>query len=1827
MLISNELHIFSRNSFTSNKKNKLPLLIGTTHSLSQVSNREQGWAGVKKNSTIDTGNKHLLDHDSSSVLAAVNSHDQDGGEKTQQVFFRLLYLLAGILGCGMLLYYLRYGGDPKAGERWPKALPMRAPRFNRQAYDYATLPACAHQGEHMAYWRQLREKINTYAVMNAAMDRPETNIIMPAHNNSTSVILNPGKNTTSRHAGMVERNTWLHTFGLSQEFPPTSHRVTTEFIDMLLSDVVQRKYGMSLTSQQLATSISLIIHYLKKNHAGLSPVREIARGNYTVRQVLLKEPYVFKLNDDEETDKYDYIVLRTIILDSDKHDFLSYLEFIINGDAVSLTADFERLVDYFHASEDISTAYITMAKNRLAAALFPFMGKNADGGIRKIIQRWTDRQIEEKLVSLAAPEGRFTVPALIAIAESTGGLLISLATGAVYLWTPDDVSDALRMFIAGHLSVQHKTWLEATSLAPKLNEHDCVLTPAILFVNSANIWQSLKTLDAEKLDEHIDYHSLVFATPAQYGDDGLVQQRLQASGNALYLLSLFFSGGSPAGCAAMALGNVLSIAGNALYLHQVASGQGEGHRKQAWESALLSMVITGLAGAADIYDVMKSYGSKGYELLHDQAAKVVEVVNSATADTQAAETFVNAGIRDRLVMLMKGLLNENNKHLNILGNNNIKAMLKVYQLCHGMEHEGYHFEREKLLGEETGIPKITIHKTESMSSIPAGYKVSVVDNINNQPTLSLLCLGRGRFAGFGLKKLDQSLSDSHWQEVGGDAFKFNNQQLVLDNGRSATLRVENYHAMSMSTLSENIFNYDSNFSLKFRRYCNRFKFEENINQLLKGVERFAINSGFDDIRYRAMFIFDPNVSSDIIRHYLLAARYENINYLLEPHAENIRFIKLPDIEDVAILTEDKWTQSFKNSGSTALITYKDFATEQMAKDYRPIFSISRDNEQLVVSPPGFTELMQPAAPITFSMFLSNYDGVEQLLLLQKKIRKFIITDHKSKNSYEFILSAMQKTGRLTLIDKNALLEAYKNNPQQAVLDIIQSPVQIKSFNDMLCIEPGKLVRFTQVEDSSISHFMLSVGNGRFAGMNNRLLDVELGDEKRIMIAEQLGVFKEDALYTYSQHKIFMVEKGDLRNAPLPTKSLMDIAKDVSAKTSSEKSSIRFALEILIGAKKIVPQQADALERLAKLIISKMDGDIISLNKLNKFLVLNKCIDNNAELENIAAGKLVVFYTEEKDFHVMVSLGGDRFVGINNHHINDRLNADQMFISSQEIGTIIGGRRINNQKSFLVWVGDPNLEKTRISALLGPDGRIGYIRHGLDNLQMEIKAHGALTSINHYDAIEFADIINGIHRSLHPDQPISHIELISCFGALGGRRSSAQIISDRLGTTVESYRGVITDSKSRNRGSGVTFSPLRGCGIERRRDNERWHRRIHDFIEDSLSLLGNLPFQRHSRAVAENTPFGIVVIDVLHFLRKEIGAQTLMRFYPDLMTAESLYQASLLASPAGDEETLIAAMLTIFYGSANMINALDAYILSREYKDLPPGSVVVDGRSLHHPLHWRDVEPSLASFRQLPSVVVTRNLQPGSNIYISLTDDKDHLDEYLIRVGNKCNRKTLWPLLLANFFKEQLGHFPIMAGIRSQDILTLGFDFSHFHFYLNSWLRSDFSLQIDMTTEEPRLVPVQPPQYVRFSETGGRRTDTREDIGLGHSLLVENAQGLALQMNETLAVDRPGSPGDDENIDPAFHPLPSRPRVVITLLENRERLVMLQRNIPAEIISNQSEVAFYIASEINKYTETIKLGAKNYLDITPVKSNIGNFIYGDPGIVQKSWILINLIHND
>lgn len=1713
--------------------------------------------------------------------------------------------------------------------------------MNRHKRDepYLTLskPLCAKGEFDNEYWDELDAKAVIYFSLNRKY-KQELELIDSSKENISTPSVSDKNLTTEKIFTWLdsspERNRWLHTFSISDEITKINKNLTENFIDAMLRGKIYRKFGIFLTSAQLSRELELSAYYNKTIGIGNETKGYFINGTYTIRQIFLQAPFHPKITS-AEAEKEPLVPFNVTLNGSDRDNFISYLEFIVNDEPLDLLDEFYRLFKFFDTSQDVDDAYVNMAKNRLVSALFPILNGNKMSYLRHIIEHWIDGRLEEKLVGFEINGEQTLVPGIIAITEPTGGLMISLATGNIYCWTPYDASNDLKKFISGHLPLRQQAWLDDTELKPLLDNEACVLKPAIILITSSNIWHDLKKLDIKKLDENLIHNNSILSRPEVKRSDHSTLQQLLAVGNAIALLAFFLSGGSPPGCAALMLTNLITGGvSSALYIHSALTAEDPQQRTEAWQSALFSIILTGLGGAADVYSLAKSVGSEGLGVLQQAATKIQKTLNAGSS-VRVAETFIKGTTRERTVMLINSLLKETESQMDMFGQNSVQAMIRVLRIC-GRINDQQSRNDNTILNAIFSNHKTKVNK-ESLTKIPAGYEVAIIDKSTSKLELLMLSLGDGKFAGYDLQKVSHlPPSPSGWHAVETGNLEFKNDDVLLSGDRLANAYVDSTAVKSLPFSNNGVINRDSDLMTRFRRYCNLYKFYGNIGEMYHGLEKFAIENGFKDIKYRCLFIFDPKFKESISRHFLLSAKRDDINYIFEPNAEKIRFIMLPEIDDVTILTEEKWVESFEKSGSNALITFKDFASEFEAKNYESTFDVKGNNEKLLLSPAGFSELMGSSHELSYSMLISLYDDAQQSVLIQKKVRSIISNDRSSDNSYEFVLTILKSMGSITQSRRELLISNYNAHPLEAIKKIMDVPIPVSSFSDMLRIESGRLVRFTKLGDESVSHVMICIGNGRFAGMNNAVLNFELRDEKRILVAEQLGFFWREKLYTYGDGNAFFVEKGDLPSSGFIYRPLMTIAREYEASLIYNKSSVRFVLEMLVAAKRIAPQQADALERLANLMVSKLDGARLSLAKLHKFIKIEIQINEAIEFDTIAPGKLLVFYTEDKDFHPMVSLGNKNFAGINNHYINDQIDGEKVIVSAKDIGDIFFGERINGGKHFKVVVGEPNLEKTRIAALLGPDGRVAYSRVDPHKMQLEIKAHGALATINHYDAIELSDIISGIHRAHYPDHPLRHIELISCFGALGGRRSSAQIISNRLGATVKSYRGVVQDSKSRQRGAGVMFSPRPGFGTSRLAEDERWHRRIHDFIENVLGLWGNLPFHRHSRAVSAEAPFAIVVIDILHFLHQDIDGQTLTLFYPGLLSKRALEQAALMSQqalaqadmPAGSteiREMLSAALLTLFYGSRNMLNAMDAYILSNQDGDPNTQPVVVNGQDFCHPFQWQDSDLPIRKFHQLPSVVASKDLLSGSNIYVTSTSGRYNLKEYLIRAGSECNSKGKWPLLLANVFKDQSAFLPAMAGLRKRNTLSMEFDLSHFHFYLDTRIKTDFSLTIDMAVDNTQTPLVPLASYVHFKGKDWI-TDMAEDTGLKYSLLDGSEGELVLRLTGWFAERLRPLNGDTKNSS-SSPPPHTTARVIICVMENDERITILQRILPEEASVTQAELAFAIASEINKYTEIIKLGVQSANDITPVKSANANYVYIHPAAPQTSWIAINLIDDD
>ncbi|MGL9773936.1 MAG: hypothetical protein ACR5LG_08500 [Sodalis sp. (in: enterobacteria)] len=191
-------------------------------------------------------------------------------------------------------------------------------------------------------------------------------------------------------------------------------------------------------------------------------------------------------------------------------------------------------------------------------------------------------------------------------------MLISLSNGRIYLWTPDDISAALRTFLHDHLSLRQRQSLIGLPLVATVDLQTCRILPPISFNASQDIWRALKQLDHDKMVEHLhDYvqqqRQPYLQQPHQAEEDShhVAQQVLLYGGLALSVLALFFSGGSAAVCASFMLANLgvgVVSCGRAIILVESLIKEGQDNLRQfAFSSAEAMLRINQITGRINFH--------------------------------------------------------------------------------------------------------------------------------------------------------------------------------------------------------------------------------------------------------------------------------------------------------------------------------------------------------------------------------------------------------------------------------------------------------------------------------------------------------------------------------------------------------------------------------------------------------------------------------------------------------------------------------------------------------------------------------------------------------------------------------------------------------------------------------------------------------------------------------------------------------------------------------------------------------------------------------------------------------------------------------------------------------------------------------------------------------------------------------------------------------------------------------------------------------------------------------------------------------------------------
>ncbi|MGL9773935.1 MAG: hypothetical protein ACR5LG_08490 [Sodalis sp. (in: enterobacteria)] len=191
--------------------------------------------------------------------------------------------------------------------------------------------------------------------------------------------------------------------------------------------------------------------------------------------------------------------------------------------------------------------------------------------------------------------------------------------------------------------------------------------------------------------------------------------------------------------------------------------------------------------------------------------------------------------------------------------------------------------------------------------------------------------------------------------------------------------------------------------------------------------------------------------------------------------------------------------------------------------------------------------------IKYFLLPSTSSPLVQQKRLAKIIPNLMINNDLCRLNYEFMLYIFynfSSSRQQTLLNQVFI---QKQNAHRTLRAFIGSTKFICTYSEMLRTEPGRLIIFTRADDTTFRHWMISLGNSRFAGMNNMKIAAHLGEDKRVLLAEQLREFKDNLLHPRGANYGFSVTKHTFMESA-PERSLLQVAKELlkRSNTASER---------------------------------------------------------------------------------------------------------------------------------------------------------------------------------------------------------------------------------------------------------------------------------------------------------------------------------------------------------------------------------------------------------------------------------------------------------------------------------------------------------------------------------------------------------------------------------------------------------------------------------------------------------------------------------------------------
>ncbi len=539
------------------------------------------------------------------------------------------------------------------------------------------------------------------------------------------------------------------------------------------------------------------------------------------------------------------------------------------------------------------------------------------------------------------------------------------------------------------------------------------------------------------------------------------------------------------------------------------------------------------------------------------------------------------------------------------------------------------------------------------------------------------------------------------------------------------------------------------------------------------VGNFMLEKGFGNIRYRGIAVFINSVDKMPANHFVVIGNKNNRDYVFDLTARKFAS-RYDEFSGPVILPEELWAQKYANINGGSLIKYADYKSRVKAHEIFGDYSEYTSHGPQAIIPNAKVlkrpEWYYPDSLAGDSVIGRSADVAKTTVpgampgnKVMSSVRRSQCPPPTTDDAADYAVEVLENSELLNQETANLLRQGMKRMAEEGkaialATDLLETPRLITSQDELLCVEKGALLLLFKAGTPPVQpyHVMVSVGNGRFAGINNSTLDEMLTNEPRILLAEQLGDFtgSQIKLNTGGEYvQIYAARPTGLILADKP--ALRDLASTIAAGVDS----VSGLTDLLAQAGKLSPEQAQALTTALQPVVTNPAPLYGQLGAIEDVLTSPLSIKTQAELMAVPEGQLVTLMQKGKSNsgHVMFSLGDGEFVIVNPARLDASLAGKRSIIHARDIPAEVLRRNV-------ISAGEISLQKMRVSALLGSGGAFS-----VEGSTLSIKITGGPAAVNGMHAQELADTIRGLAKCENYAVDlgsISEIEFYSHFGALG-----------------------------------------------------------------------------------------------------------------------------------------------------------------------------------------------------------------------------------------------------------------------------------------------------------------------------------------------------------------------------------------------------------------------------------------------------------------------------